>query len=128
MEQALRIDPGDYMEARRRRFDYARHLDLLLGRDAVLLTPTLALEGWLADGTVPDLGRPADGADGYNTDPLNMTGHPALSVPAGICSNGVPFGLQVIGPRFADHLVLNLGEARVHPWPHAAPGFEPFAP
>lgn len=128
MEVALRIPADEYMAARRRRFDYARELDLLIGEDAVLLTPTIPLEGWLADGRVPELGRPAHGAEGYNTDPMNLTGHPALSVPAGLSPNGVPFGLQVTGPRFRDDLVLNVGSAweAANPWPPVAPGYEPF--
>ncbi len=32
MQAALRTDPAAYMEARRRRFDYCRELDLLLGQ------------------------------------------------------------------------------------------------
>jgi Asp-tRNA(Asn)/Glu-tRNA(Gln) amidotransferase A subunit family amidase len=128
MEAALRIPAEAYMEARRRRFEYVREMDLLLGEDAVLLMPTLTLEGWLADGRVPSTGRPADGAEGYNTDPVNMSGHPAASVPAGVCGNGVPFGLQVVGPRFRDDLVLNVGAAweAANPWPLSAPGYGPF--
>jgi len=128
MESALRIEPETYMEARRRRFDYCRELDLLLGEDAVLLTPTMTLEGWAPDGIVPGTDRIADGAEGYNCEPFNLTGHPALSVPAGVSPNGVPFGLQVVGPRFRDDLVLTLGEAweRAAPWPMTAPGYEPF--
>jgi Asp-tRNA(Asn)/Glu-tRNA(Gln) amidotransferase A subunit family amidase len=128
MESALRIEPQTYMEARRRRFDYCRELDLLLGEDAVLLTPTMTLEGWAPDGIVPGTDRIADGAEGYNCEPFNLTGHPALSVPAGVSPNGVPFGLQVVGPRFRDDLVLTLGEAweRASPWPMSAPGYEPF--
>ncbi|HEX9124745.1 MAG TPA: amidase family protein, partial [Actinomycetota bacterium] len=128
MEEAMRIPPEDYMGARRRRFDYAKALDLVLDTDAVLLSPTIPIDGWAPDGRVPSTGRPATGAQGYNTDPINLTGHPALSVPAGVNENGVPFGLQVVGPRFADHLVLNLGEAweAANPWPHAAAGYEPF--
>ncbi|MFB3737957.1 MAG: amidase [Candidatus Velamenicoccus archaeovorus] len=127
MQDALRIAPATYMAARRRRFDYAGALDRLLGGDAVLLSPTMPIEGWAPDGRLPG-GRYPHGAEGYNTDPLNLTGHPALSVPAGVNDDGVPFGLQIAGPRFADHLVLNLGEAweRANPWPHAAPGYEPF--
>jgi amidase/aspartyl-tRNA(Asn)/glutamyl-tRNA(Gln) amidotransferase subunit A len=58
-----------------------------------------------------------------------MSGHPALSVPAGLCANGIPFGLQVAGPRWRDDLVLDFGGAweEVHPWPATAPGYEPFA-
>jgi len=128
MRAALTIAPEAYMEARRRRFDYCRELDLLLGQDAVLLTPTMGLEGWRPDGTVPGTDRPAGGAEGYNTDPLNLTGHPALSVPAGVSPNGIPFGLQIVGPRFRDDLVLTLGQAweRANPWPMCAPGYEPF--
>jgi len=42
----------------------------------------------------------------YNTSLQNMTGHAALSLPAGRLPNGLPFGLQVTGPRFRDHLLL----------------------
>ena len=59
-----------------------------------------------------------------------MTGHPALSAPAGRSPNGVPFGLQITGPRFADALVLDIGDAweRAHPGERVAPGFESFLP
>ena len=54
-----------------------------------------------------------------NTSVQNTTGHLALSLPAGRLSNGLPFGLQVTGPRFRDHLLLDLAssweEARL--WP-----------
>lgn len=128
MESALRIEPREYMEARRRRFDYCRQLDLLLGEGAVLLTPTMTLEGWAPDGIVPGTERVADGAEGYNCEPFNLSGHPALSVPAGVSPNGVPFGLQVVAPRFRDDLALTFGQAweRANPWPMSAPGYEPF--
>ena len=45
-----------------------------------------------------------------------------------MCANGLPFGLEVTGPRFRDDLVLEFGAAweRSHPWPVVAPGYEPF--
>ncbi len=126
MTQALEIAPETYMAARRRRFDHVRDLDLLLGDDAVLLTPTMCVEGFLPEGTGPEQRDPADA---YNTGETNITGHPSLSVPAGLCPNGIPFGLQITGPRFRDDLVLNLGAAweTANPWPLVAPGYEPFA-
>ena len=127
MSQALAISFDRYMTARRRRFDYVLDLDLLLGDDAVLLSPAMCVEGFLPDGRGPSGEPPAD-SSAYNTDPQNLTGHPALSVPAGLCANGIPFGLQITGPRFRDDMVLNVGEAweRANPWPLVAPGYEPF--
>ena len=64
----------------------------------------------------------------FNTPLANMTGHPAASFPAGTSPNGLPFGLQVLGPRFADDMVLNLGDLweQAYPWPRVAPGYEEY--
>lgn len=127
MEYALGVSVERYVEARRNRFEYARAMDELFGADALFVCPTLGHEGWLADGTLPGTDGPA-GSDGYNTGEANLSGHPALSVPAGLSPNGIPFGLQVTGPRFRDDLVLAFGEAweAANPWPRTAPGYDPF--
>jgi Asp-tRNA(Asn)/Glu-tRNA(Gln) amidotransferase A subunit family amidase len=118
----------EYVAARRRRFDYVRELDILLGDDAVLLTPTNCVSWIRADGTNPETGEVGDSPDAFNTDPQNMTGHPAISVPAGVTDDGVPFGLEITAPRFRDEMALTAAEAweRTHPWPLVAPGYEPF--
>ena len=128
MRRAIVIPAEVYMATRRRRFERVRDLDLLLGSDAVLVMPTMAVAGLLPDGGSPDGDRPPDSTI-YNTDPQNVTGHPALSVPAGLCDNGIPFGLQITGPRFRDDMVLNVGAAweAANPWPLVALGYEPFA-
>lgn len=41
---------------------------------------------------------------------MNLAGVPACSVPAGLAENGLPLGLQVVGPRFADMRVLQLAK------------------
>ena len=41
-----------------------------------------------------------DAAIAVNTPDLNFTGHPAVSVPLGRDAAGVPFGLQIVAPRF----------------------------
>ena len=128
MRRGLEIGLDEYLAARRRRFAYARALDELLGGDRVLVTPTTPQEGFYADGREIGAQRPGTRVSSYNTQVQNMTGHPALSVPAGRSPNGVPFGLQITGPRFADALVLDIGEAweRAHPGERVAPGFESF--
>jgi amidase/aspartyl-tRNA(Asn)/glutamyl-tRNA(Gln) amidotransferase subunit A len=90
----------------------------------------MASEGFPADGLLPGEDLPGTPWSAYNTQAANVTGHPALSVPAGICPNGVPFGLQITGPRFHDGLVLDLGAAweRAQPWPRVAAGYEAFWP
>ena len=51
------------------------------------------------------------------TYPFNMTGQPGLSVPCGFHSQGLPIGLQLVGARFNDALVLRAG----HAYQQAAP-------
>ena len=128
LEVAATITPDQYLAARRRRFEYVRTLDELLGTDAILVSPTMAVEGFYADGRLPGGGNDAAEASAYNTQAANITGHPALSVPAGLSPNGVPFGMQITGPRFADDLVLAVGATWevARPWPRSAPGFVPF--
>lgn len=41
--------------------------------------------------------------------PFNLTQQPALSLPLGRDAQGLPFGLQVVGRRYADELVLHVG-------------------
>ena len=127
VDEALGVTLDEYLAARRRRFDHARALDDLLGRDRVLVTPTLNTVGLLADGTMPGGGASPTNA-GANTNPHNVTGHPAVSVPAGILPNGLPFGLLLTGPRYRDDLLLRLAAAweRVAPWPLTAPRYEVF--
>lgn len=65
--------------------------------------------------------------DGESVDPrigwcptylFNFTGHPAASVPAGPDSDGLPVGVQIVGPRFADRDVLAASAAfeAARPW------------
>jgi len=42
---------------------------------------------------------------------VTIVGHPALSLPVGRDANGMPFGLQIVGPRGGDALVLRVAAA-----------------
>ena len=45
------------------------------------------------------------------TFPFNLTGDPAASVPAGWTADGLPIGLQIVGPRGGDAKVLAVAAA-----------------
>ena len=49
---------------------------------------------------------------------VTLTGCPAASVPAGLTGAGLPVGLQIIGPRHRDDLVLQVARAyeQIRPW------------
>ena len=46
-----------------------------------------------------------------NTDPASGAGLPALSVPAGLTGDGLPVGMELVGPAGTDDVVLAIGEA-----------------
>jgi Asp-tRNA(Asn)/Glu-tRNA(Gln) amidotransferase A subunit family amidase len=39
---------------------------------------------------------------------VTLVGHPAVSLPVGLDRDGMPFGLQIVGPRGGDALVLRI--------------------
>ena len=79
-----------------------------------LVTPTLPIVA----PRVADLDRPVT-IDGRAeevgmamlrlTFPFNISGQPALSVPCGFSSAGMPIGLQIVGRQFDDATVLRIG-------------------
>ncbi|HEV7422105.1 MAG TPA: amidase [Mycobacterium sp.] len=123
---ADRVDPGlrrtaavgaaysaaDYLDATAARME----LGVLMGRFHqaydVLLTPTLPLAAFPAGQDVPDGWSSPDWTSWtpYSY-PFNLTQQPALTVPCGFTVAGLPVGLQVVGPRHADALVLRVGQA-----------------
>jgi aspartyl-tRNA(Asn)/glutamyl-tRNA(Gln) amidotransferase subunit A len=64
----------------------------------------------------------AVGNNGALTIPANLTGNPAVSIPAGLI-DGMPIGLQVIGRHHEEQLLLDLARIaeRERPWPLVAP-------
>jgi amidase/aspartyl-tRNA(Asn)/glutamyl-tRNA(Gln) amidotransferase subunit A len=70
-------------------------------------------------------GKPVDPLIGWcMTFPINFTGHPAISVPAGFTPEGLPVGLQIVGRRHADETVLALASRfeQMLPWFQDYPG------
>lgn len=82
-----------------------------------LITPTFAGSGLLAgddyiDTKVEIAGESFDYFDAFMTLPFNILSRcPVLSIPSGRASNGVPTGLQIVGPTYDDTSVFRVGTA-----------------
>jgi Asp-tRNA(Asn)/Glu-tRNA(Gln) amidotransferase A subunit family amidase len=127
--QGMNADLDDYIEARRRRFDYIRVMDELLAGDAILLTPTVAEIGWFADGRLSaDTPAGLSPPESYSTALQNITGHPAISLPLPIMSSGLPGAIQITATRYRDDLLLDLAQnwERTNPWQRNATGYDAF--
>jgi len=109
----------------RRRLRLQEDMARLFGRVDVLMTPTTAVPAFVAQGPPPSV------IDGVEVNPAmsvpftmlaNLCWNPAISVPAGTNSEGLPVGLQVIGPRHHDEVPLRLARVleTTRPWQRTA--------
>lgn len=122
MEQIGKLTPDQYGAAQKVRAELVNLLWRLFERYDLLLTPTLPTEAFGARGDMPQEidGRPLESPLDMVafTYPFNLTGHPAATVRAGFTDAGLPAGLQIVGPRHRDDLVLQASYAyeRERPW------------
>ncbi|MBM3139385.1 MAG: amidase [Chloroflexi bacterium] len=118
LEAALALGAHDFGEFARGRAQLNDWCWRLFERYDLLLTPTMPLEAFAAEGPLPS---EVEGQR-YNfiafTAPFNFSGHPAATVRAGRTASGMPCGLQIVGPRHRDDLVLraSLAYEAVRPW------------
>jgi amidase len=90
--------------------------------------PTLAVPPFPLEAHDPTeiAGEPANGTltDWSLPWVFNVTGHPVVSVPAGLTDDGLPVGLQVVGKRYteADLLAVAAAFERANPWAGTYPG------
>ena len=123
LDRALDASPEDFQEFLRRRGELVAWTTRVFEDYDLLLTPSLPTEAFGPSGPIPSEieGEKANGI--AYTYPFNFTGHPAASVPAGLTDAGLPCGLQIVGPRHRDDLVLQASYAleQARPFP-ALPG------
>ncbi len=102
---AASVSAADFIRAEDACHRLNQRLMRTLGEVSILLTPTVA-------GQTPLSGQPGtiDGQPDVNwvrfTYPFNLTRSPAGSVCAGYTGDGMPVGLQVVGPQHGDVVVL----------------------
>ena len=92
----------------------------------LLLTPTAPVALWPRHEPYPKTigGTEAAPRDsGIYTAFVNVAGLPAVSLPAGLDSNGHPLGIQLVGPMNAERFLLDVAEwwEGPEPWPRVAP-------
>ena len=120
------LDPGFAAAAEAgRAFTLADYLAAMQTRDALgtrmsrfhaawdlLITPTLPIPAFTAGRNVPE-GWPDEHWQSWTpfTYPFNLTQQPAATVPCGLTAAGLPIGLQIVGRRHADRLVLRAARA-----------------
>jgi Asp-tRNA(Asn)/Glu-tRNA(Gln) amidotransferase A subunit family amidase len=131
LDQARLLSTDSLAETQEIRTRLNKTLWKLFERFDLLLTPTMPTEAFGAKGPPPSEveGHPIPlmGAVAF-TYPFNLSGHPAATVPAGFTGSGLPAGLQIVGPRHRDGLVLQAARAyeRISPWDKNRPPLDSF--
>ena len=114
LAQGATILAADYLRAQRLRRRFIESLDVVFAKCDVLLTPTapVAAPG-LKEASLqwPSGSETLTAALPRLTRAFNLTGTPALSVPCGFTTGGLPIGLQIAGRAFDEATVLRVGSA-----------------
>lgn len=116
--RGAKISATRYLAAVQAREQLTRQLHDFVGRQwDLLITPVTTDTAPLAD----PAGNAASARTAISpfTYPFNLSQQPAASVPIGLSAAGLPIGLQIVGPRHGDALVLRAARAleRHHPFP-----------
>ncbi len=110
----------DYLRTHQERAKLSQQLAIFFDTYDLLVSPTLAVPPFVIDTRPQEIGGQPAKPMGWNafTYPFNLTGNPAASIPCGWTADGLPIGLQIVGRRFADALVLQASAAfeRARPW------------
>ena len=113
LDQGRQIPATDYVNAQRLRKRFVDEFRKLFEEIDVLLTPTIPI-------VAPKIGQMTVEINGVSvntrmaTTPFmrgfNALGLPALSLPCGLSSSGLPIGVQLVGRAMEDSLLLQFGE------------------
>lgn len=121
VKAARQLTPERWGELAAQREQLNRWCADLFARYDLLVSPTIPFDPPPAKGPFPDsiAGQPLPPvAVAAFTIPFNLSWHPAATVRAGFSRAGLPVGMQIVGPRHADDLVLQAAYAfeRERPW------------
>jgi aspartyl-tRNA(Asn)/glutamyl-tRNA(Gln) amidotransferase subunit A len=113
LEQGRLVPATDYVLSQRLRTLFRKQFDEVWQRVDALVMPSTPI-------TAPRVDEDEVDIDGYREDAriastrftraINFLGEPALSLPCGTASNGLPIGLQIVAPPFTDAWLLRIGQ------------------
>jgi len=125
VQAGLQLSGVDWVKAMMARNEYWQKVRALFEHYDLLITPALALGAFPVGQDVPDSprsdARPLDWTP--FTYPFNLTGQPAVTVPCGWTQEELPIGMQIVGRRFDDALILRAARAweQIQPWADRRP-------
>jgi aspartyl-tRNA(Asn)/glutamyl-tRNA(Gln) amidotransferase subunit A len=113
LAQGRLVPATDYVISQRLRTLFRKQFDGLWQHIDALVMPSTPVTAPRADEDAVDI-------DGYREDAriastrftraINFLGEPALSLPCGRASNGLPIGFQIVAPPFTDAWLLRIGQ------------------
>lgn len=119
-EQGAQLSREQIHQLNQRRGLLGSHLRQFMLRYDLILTPSTAVPAFeaLPAGHTPMTPEAMLGWTPFSY-PFNLSQQPAITVPCGLTSGGLPMGMQLVGPMFGDALVLRAARAfeSVHPVP-----------
>jgi aspartyl-tRNA(Asn)/glutamyl-tRNA(Gln) amidotransferase subunit A len=113
VEHGHRVSAPEFVAAEADRRDVWATFERLYRDFDVVITPTLLQPPLPVDPSTGVTDAPDSWVERWfqHMYPFNMTGQPAVTIPAGLTADGLPIGLQVVGPRLADGVTLGFAAA-----------------
>jgi aspartyl-tRNA(Asn)/glutamyl-tRNA(Gln) amidotransferase subunit A len=108
LEEGAKTSSTEYALARRTQAEVKKRFELFFEAHDLLILPTTPIPAPLIEGT--DAVEQAARLTRF-TAPFNLAGLPALSIPCGFTSSGLPIGLQIVARAWGDAKALNAGYA-----------------
>ena len=127
IEQGLTLTPRDIARAEKARTTLWQRVRVFMDTHELLILPTVAVSPFPVEQPYPTEinGRPLDNYTQwfFLTYGITVTGLPVISVPCGFTKSGLPVGLQIVGRRRQEAMVLRAAAAfeAAAPWADTIP-------
>jgi aspartyl-tRNA(Asn)/glutamyl-tRNA(Gln) amidotransferase subunit A len=121
------LDANALHQLTQRRGALGSHMRQFMQRFDLILTPSTAVPAFKA---LPAGHSPMNSEAMLSwtpfSYPFNLSQQPAISLPCGLTTDGLPMGVQLVGPMFGDALVLRAAKALQDGYPLLRPDVDQF--